>query len=720
MEQMKINILDGNQNMTEDGNAVLKAIQNSSTPILDLAIRESIQNSLDASKNPEQPVEVDFQVGNFVSSCLNKYFQQITNTLNSRFTGEYTFLSIRDKGTTGLSGKLCKEDINEKEDLGNLIKLIYDLNKAQDGSGKGGSWGIGKTIYFRLGIGLVIYYSNTKNDQTGAIESRLAACMVEDQNLSNAILPSYKPGQRKSGIAWWGAPKINSEKTIPITDKVFIREFLKTFDIEPFKDTETGTSIIIPYLKTSLVQNNIKTIDDRPRILSWHNSVESFLRVAIQRWYFARLNNKKYQYGSYLKASVNGKPIFKNDMAPVFKYLQALYNKAANVSNDDSSDDITINNVDSINLNKVFNSNSIAGYVSWIKVSAKELNICYPNNDYSPYDYLDMEIKDKTQNRPILTFCRKPAMAVSYQQDGDWLNGVPNTNTDEYLLSIFVLKSDVPLRTDPNTSLDDYARAGERSDHTNWEDHQVNEDNPKIIQKIQRSVSSKLSKELSEKTDDEEIHRISGLSQLLTRLIMPPEGFGKSANGTTKTGGSGGTGGSRTGSLSSTSGGGRSGSSSSGKSNNTGFSTRRSNIISFCSEKTRFESNKVTYIYNVQINKKCKGINIEAQIVLETGKRTMKEWTEDFGFSAPFEVESVFINTTKIGGEDSIKSFSSGTNIFVIKKPIISIDLKKTNDKIAYGSNIIFSEQKEYEFELSVTLNVRSLDVKPQLFIETY
>ena len=56
---MKIEIAEHGR-MTESGRSLLRLIQNQEMPLLDLLVRESVQNSLDAV-NPEKPfVNVDF------------------------------------------------------------------------------------------------------------------------------------------------------------------------------------------------------------------------------------------------------------------------------------------------------------------------------------------------------------------------------------------------------------------------------------------------------------------------------------------------------------------------------------------------------------------------------------------------------------------------------------------------------------------------------------
>ena len=49
-EQMKIEIAEPGR-MTQTGSSLLNPLQNNNMPVLDLLVRESIQNSLDARKD---------------------------------------------------------------------------------------------------------------------------------------------------------------------------------------------------------------------------------------------------------------------------------------------------------------------------------------------------------------------------------------------------------------------------------------------------------------------------------------------------------------------------------------------------------------------------------------------------------------------------------------------------------------------------------------------
>ena len=221
--------------MTQSGSSLLRLIQNNNMPILDLLVRESIQNSLDATNGTSDYVQVEFLTGSFKTRKFNRYLDGVEENLNRIILNdESKYIAIKDSNTVGLTGKMHYDHV-ENNDYGNLLKLVYEISKPQETLGAGGSWGLGKTIYFRVGIGLVIYYSRILNSDK-SYESRLAISLVEDENSKNSIIPQVK-NQLKRGIAWWGQ-KIGNNKTIPITDEKTILEILKVFNIKEYKGKE--------------------------------------------------------------------------------------------------------------------------------------------------------------------------------------------------------------------------------------------------------------------------------------------------------------------------------------------------------------------------------------------------------------------------------------------------------------------------------------------------
>ena len=82
---MKIEIAE-HERMSESGSSLLRLIQNQDIPLLDLLVRESIQNSLDAAIKKERSVEVELRVGEFESRKLNEHLERIGDALNRKYS----------------------------------------------------------------------------------------------------------------------------------------------------------------------------------------------------------------------------------------------------------------------------------------------------------------------------------------------------------------------------------------------------------------------------------------------------------------------------------------------------------------------------------------------------------------------------------------------------------------------------------------------------------
>lgn len=513
--------------MSESGSSLLKLIQNNSTPTIDLLVRESIQNSLDAyDENSENKfVEVQFNIGEFESYNLCKQLKGITANLDYKFPNStYKYLSIRDLHTVGLTGELKYDNVKNNE-YGNLIKLVYEISKPQQNEGAGGFWGLGKTIYFRVGIGLVLYYSRIKN-KLGNYESRLAATLIEDENSDDSMIPFYKD-KNKRGIAWWGK-KISENTTCPITDENEISEILDIFNIPAYVSDETGTTVIIPYIDDQqLLKSNQIEYDDINRY--WLKNLESYLKIAVQKWYAPRLNNSEYEYGKFLRVKINGNYIKNDNMEPVFRIVQSLYKQATTGEKTEYFIDNNIESyVEDINL-KGLNKGQMAGRIAYVKVNKKNLCMLKPENKPVPYIYLNLPLISIDKNKPIICFTRKPGMIVSYEQMGPWVEGIPSSSGDEFIFGVFKLnsKNEYVLANLKKLSLEEYARRSENADHISWCDYSIDNANVNLIAKIQKHVKTRISKRFSESQnlDIETVN--SGLGKLLGDTLLPPEDFGK-------------------------------------------------------------------------------------------------------------------------------------------------------------------------------------------------
>ena len=528
---MKIEIAEHGR-MSESGSSLLRLIQNQDIPRLDLLVRESIQNSLDAAVKSAVSVDTDLIVGEFDSRKLSRHLEKIENNLNQRFqNNKYRFIAARDYNTTGLTGPVRYSEVRGN-DFGNLLKLVYEISKPQQDEGAGGSWGLGKTVYFRIGIGLVFYYSRIS--QKGRYVSRLAACLVEDETKRNALIPNTSGVKR--GIAWWG--KKDGKSTIPIEDDSEIRRVLSVFGITPYSAKETGTTIIIPYVDEKALLKEVYADNEDPKQKPyWASSLTEYLKVSLQRWYAPRFLNTSYGYGPYLAPRVNGERLKVSSMLSTFKCIRELYILAAGKELEDETL-IKSGNVDtqieSIDLRGVLNTTS-AGMFAYAKFSSSQLHMGPPDNEKTPYQQIsNASVPMDGGNNPIIMFTRRPGMIVVYDYDGQWTHKMPHSGPDEYIIGLFIansnntLKSITDSRTGGPLTLEEYIRQGERADHSSWTDRNIEGNNPKIVSSIQRNVINKIKKKYTETVVETPEKQNIGLAHALANLLLPSNDFGNS------------------------------------------------------------------------------------------------------------------------------------------------------------------------------------------------
>lgn len=688
---MRIEIAEPGR-MTQSGSSLLKLIQNNKTPVLDLLVRESIQNSLDAHKADAKSVTVEYLTGSFSSHKLGKELEGISAALSRRFLSDKCqYLAVCDSNTVGLTGEMDVQNV-KGNNYGNLLKLVYEICKPQEAEGAGGSWGLGKTIYFRIGIGLVIYYSRI-DEGNGKYSSRLAASFVENETSPNAMIPEYK-GLTRRGIAWWGET-IRENTTVPVTDEMYIKQFLDIFGIKPYTGDKTGTTIIIPYIvpDTLLANNRVDYADVLDEHLSpyWYSSVESYLRIAVQRWYAPRLCNPHYPYGAFLKVLVNGDGISADSMEPVFKAVQALYNRANHVDDEDflalNKAEVTIGDA----IVKKFLHDTIAGNIACTKLSRNVLHMDVPHNKPEPAVYFNCEITDKTANRPLVFFVRQPGMIVSYENVSAWTAGIPSTNRNEFIFGIFVLNSPNRFKVDdsPVDKLEEYVRRSEMADHTSWNDWTDSHFNPRIISKIQKSVTKVIGNQYAGDDVTQQPKENSELSRYLGDLILPPDGFGSAANGPAK---------------------------------KPPAPAKKGKKFSFSliSSEIAYHADTMTVPMELKTssNKKIRHTAFEMQIDSETGKIRLDEWENVLKLDAPFAINEVVILVDAIDGEKTGAMMKVSKNNPAIQFQDISFSLRATAAGSYYGLDITGSEEHSLKIKLSSQIRLAQKNVRPAFIFE--
>jgi len=287
------------QQMTIQANAVLKVLGRSTLFILDILLRESVQNSLDAATDSGTGcVAFEFDILRFNShhDLLGKIdflkqgkADELYNRLTQRFRlGDPVILILADRGTTGLSGPIRRDDRNWRPYQGrrNFENLIYQLGLNHGASKAGGSYGFGKSILYRLSpAGLVLFYSRCKEGE------RLIFSMisVEENNIA----------EDSTGIAWWGEVYDHDGRrySAPIEDPGKIGEVLAKLGLAdkrlPEADTGTVICIIAPQLQY-LLNTERESHEDASEtesivIETKIGLVQQMVTKSIQKWYWPRM-----------------------------------------------------------------------------------------------------------------------------------------------------------------------------------------------------------------------------------------------------------------------------------------------------------------------------------------------------------------------------------------------------------------------------------------------
>jgi hypothetical protein len=516
------------QPMQESGAFLLRALQNEETPLLDLLVRESVQNALDAGRNGNRalPVSVDFHIREHSLDAIASTFSEGLNLqmLEKRYPRTPKLLEIRDSGTEGLTGPMTFDSVEANGQHGNFLKLAFEIGRTRADDGAGGSWGLGKTCYFRMGAGLVIYYSRIKTVE--GYEERLVASLVEDENRVDRLQLTTQ-----TGIAWWVA----NDSLRAITAPEHIHEILEAFGAQPFTGKTTGTAIIIPLLK----ENLLPVFDEEGGPAPWwYSSYEDYVNVAIQRWFNARLDNPFFASGRYLSASVNGKEIANVDMLPIFRVSQCLYDRAVGEAPEEE-DYLTARGVKSndllckpVQLRGEFVSGSQAGWLLAVAITSRQLQMDAPDNAPSPETCIFSKTDSGAPHRPIMTFMRSPGMNICWDDSIDsrsWSGGFAGFADGRYVVGLFLPDSEQELQPSEARglrstiqNLEGYLRSCERADHAEW----VDVNGGRVVEKIRAQCGRALKDFGVPPQSSMTVKPSMRMSRKLAELVLPSRGFG--------------------------------------------------------------------------------------------------------------------------------------------------------------------------------------------------
>lgn len=696
------------------GHLTLEAMQNWKLPKTDLFVREVIQNCSDAA----DPVEGDFFSVAFNTNSFNgKDFIELLSGFNQRIIDRFSnpdskYLEIRDTGTTGLTGPLTITEENEK-DHGNYYRLIYDTGKPQTQKYSGGNWGYGKSAYYSMGAGFVIFYSQIEED--GEYKSRLIVTLIEDEESDDTILSGHENGSRNAGKAWWGKSLNGSGSEadmLPLEDPKEIEKVLSIFNIPPFEEKQTGTSVIIPYVDYQSLMNNM--VDDEvdgaadvrnrcPWTYPDLEGFEEYLKLSIQRWYAPAINNldlpeligKKWLY-----VTVNEDMISYDSMYPFFQLIQRLYTAslAKTLGQEERHTSWSIfyeNNISQISINKYIDNsnhgNTAVGYLTTAKIPKTLLNVGEQAN-LNPFlllGYYEEGESESERSIPVVMFARRLGMVIDYAYKDEWVHGLPVPEENvEYYFSFFVpylgeskhLKPDLSVTKYAGKTLEEYLISCEASDHEGWEDH----DRINIVSSIQRNVVNRIKTVIQETKVPVNTGEADRLGNAFSRMLgVKKKKLGKSIPG----GGGGSTGGSST-----------------------------SKKIVFTSSIKDFGGMSQLLAFELT----CKpgtSVAVLSIVLLASGSNMgSAEWESDIGSVFPVSFSEANISATEIGTD----SVAEGT--ISLANPacqLLSSNIYFANEEKQIENKLVVSKmltQLRIEFDQPIS---RSIEIKGTLLVNT-
>lgn len=684
-----------NTYMSSSGHKLRVAMQNTSTPLMDLYVRESLQNSLDAAREGVDEVHVDYAHGEFDIAGLADFYESLGPKLKAKKDSlPNEFVAICDWNTIGLIGR---DDgiVTSYEKNQNLGNLVFNIQNAQQNEGAGGFWGIGKTIFYRMSqAGLVIFYSRIRKEN-GEYEERLTSVLVEDeQKRSECFLsePDY------IGISFYGKNQRQSDggqtRTIIIKDHDFCRELLNVFGLETYQGEKTGTIVIVPFVDGRKVCSQCPeyTQHENQITISWAEDFDEYLKTCILRWYTPRLS-RKYCMGPRLVATVNGKNVIAKEADPFFKYLDLIYEAiAAMWQGEDVTSAYKGLRVEKIQAGRGYTDDNTLGWLGFFELSGEELGVfgSAPGAlGYPPAIYAGLEDSENGETSyPIIAYCRKPGMVISYNCKNEW-----SANTDtplergKFVIGLFVLNSDGGIIQYGDThSLEEYVRSGEKADHCEWFDHPLGDDGKKrkAVEIMRNLVSVKLKDSLVKKKEsDVELTNNFIWQKKLSSWL--PSGQGKRSSPITPGGDDG----------------------------NDGEGVKLRNLKCKIYDGAIFTDGGLTKKF--EINAKAPFKNFSIEVGLDSATSTITaEKIEDYGLKLPFAITKFFIQFDKGCAKKTLQGEVAEIDCRLDQGVILDsleYKLKSTPGGTIYG--ISFSSVEEtLKFKLGVTVGVFDQDAQ--------
>ena len=251
---------------------------------LSLFVREVAQNAWDAR------LESDANKGASLDIGVNTFTEENSRTLEANiFNAEpetedlrkalvsatqkgAPYLIVRDSHTLGLAGAT---EADEKSARRNFISFVRNIGQDTHEANSGGSFGFGKSVFFRYSDHATILAYTKTTDEHGRDVSRLIGMSLHKSN------PDH------TGRHWWGVPPGDGRKGFnqPLAGNA-ADKLAALIGFAPYGDNEKGTAIMVispTFPKhTRSMFSDLTSLDNRELLAS-------AIAEALLIWYWPRM-----------------------------------------------------------------------------------------------------------------------------------------------------------------------------------------------------------------------------------------------------------------------------------------------------------------------------------------------------------------------------------------------------------------------------------------------
>lgn len=450
--------------MSVKANMVLKVLKTgSSLSLIDILVRESVQNSLDAGRNDFEGFTefyfdtVEYNDSDDLINALSFLKQEKPDHVFQRLIDRIersnaSAIILSDKGTTGLSGPV-KYDDNEWHDNNirkNFANLVYELGQNHGAEMAGGSFGFGKSIYYRISeAGLVMYYSRSAEGE------RLAFCMISKEE--------QEASQLSTGICWWGETSEYKgiKYAVPVTDPAKIGEVFDSLKMGKIrlKENETGTSISIFGLGLNFLRENVNETEES-EIQYNSQLLKKKFEEAVQKWYWPRM--------------IETNIVNKSGTVKPLKFFSG--GNLIPVSSQNREKGKLLQAAENVNMGKHRNNSEIKTEL----LTHRRGNVKLGTLAYQIYNFNPGEVPGLN----CISMIRAPRMVV-YEK---YIQG----SNESFFSAVFLVKSDEKVsRNHKDTlksSLDNAFRDSESSTHSEWNIQNISEEDNYLRYYVKKAI----------------------------------------------------------------------------------------------------------------------------------------------------------------------------------------------------------------------------------------